>query len=79
MNGDKKYKEIYDKFGGSYGDLILEHLRVLNELENTYCPQCEKLLIERDGFSIAVDNIKNEFCPYCGKHIAGSGMRKNRE
>ena len=33
MNGDKKFKEIYDKFGGSYGDLIIEHLRVLNELE----------------------------------------------
>ncbi|UCF13485.1 MAG: hypothetical protein JSW06_04300 [Thermoplasmatales archaeon] len=33
MNGDKKFKEIYDKFGGNYGDLILEHLRVLNELE----------------------------------------------
>ena len=33
MNGDKKFKEIYNKFGGSYGDLILEHLRVLNELE----------------------------------------------
>jgi hypothetical protein len=33
MNGDKKFKEIYDKFGGSYGDLIEEHIRVLNELE----------------------------------------------
>ena len=51
----------------------------INEGENTYCPQCGKLLIERDGFSIAVDYIKNEFCPYCGKHIAGRGMRKNRE
>ena len=39
MNGDKKFKEIYDKFGGSYGDLIEEHLRVLNELE-----KCRKLL-----------------------------------
>jgi len=39
MNGDKKFKEIYDKFGGSYGDLILEHLRVLNELE-----KCRQLL-----------------------------------
>jgi len=39
MNGNKKFKEIYDKFGGSYGDLILEHLRVLNELEN-----CRKML-----------------------------------
>ncbi|UCB59333.1 MAG: hypothetical protein JSV67_03315 [Thermoplasmatales archaeon] len=33
MNGDKKFKEIYDKFGGSYGDLIEEHIRVLNKLE----------------------------------------------
>jgi len=39
MNGDKKFKEIYDKFGGSYGDLILEHLKVLNELE-----KCRQLL-----------------------------------
>ena len=42
MNGDKKFKEIYDKFGGSYGDLILEHLRVLNELE-----KCRQLLDEQ--------------------------------
>jgi hypothetical protein len=33
MNGDKKFKALYDKFGGSYGDLIEEHLRVLNELK----------------------------------------------
>ena len=39
MNGDKKFKEIYDKFGGSYGDLILEHIRLLNELE-----KCRQLL-----------------------------------
>jgi len=39
MNGDKKFKEIYDKFGGSYGELIKEHLRVLNELE-----KCRHLL-----------------------------------
>ena len=39
MNGDKKFKEIYDKFGGSYGDLIEEHLKVLNELE-----KCRQLL-----------------------------------
>lgn len=51
----------------------------INKGENTYCPQCGKLLIERDNFSTTVNNIKNEFCPYCGKHIAGRGMRKNRE
>ena len=42
MNGDKKFKEIYDKFGGSYGDLVEEHLRVLNEFE-----KCRQLLGER--------------------------------
>ena len=39
MNGNKKFKEIYDKFGGSYGDLIEEHIKVLKELEN-----CRKML-----------------------------------
>ena len=33
MNSNKKFKEIYDKFSGRYGDLIIEHLRVLKELE----------------------------------------------
>ena len=42
MNGDKKFQEIYDKFGGSYGDLILEHIRVLNELK-----KCRQLLDEQ--------------------------------
>jgi len=39
MNGNKKFKEIYDKFGGSYGDLIIEHIRIIQELEN-----CHKML-----------------------------------
>ena len=42
MNGSKKFKEIYDKFGGSYGDLIAEHLRVLKELE-----KCRKILRQK--------------------------------
>jgi len=42
MNGDKKFKEIYDKFGGSYGAIIEEYLRVLNELE-----KCRQLLDEQ--------------------------------
>ena len=39
MNGSKKFKEIYERYGGSYGDLIMEHLRVLKELE-----KCQKML-----------------------------------
>ena len=34
MNGNKKFKEIYDKFSGSYGNLIMENIRVIKELEN---------------------------------------------
>ena len=39
MNGIKKFKEIYDKFGGSYGDRIVEHIKVLKELK-----RCRKML-----------------------------------
>ena len=51
----------------------------VNQGENTYCPQCGKLLIKRDVFSTTVNNIKNDICPYCGKRIVGRGMRKNKE
>ena len=44
MNGNKKFKVIYDKFGGSYGDLIVEHIKVLKELEN-----CRKMLEKKTG------------------------------
>ena len=47
MNGDKKFKEIYDKFDGSYGELIEENLRVLNELE-----KCCQLLNEQTSKKI---------------------------
>jgi hypothetical protein len=49
MNSDKKFKEIYNKFGGSYGELIEEHLRVLNELE-----KCRQLLDEETKKKIKV-------------------------
>ena len=47
MNGDKKFKEIYDKFGGSYGALIEEYLKVLNELE-----KCRQLLENKKSMKI---------------------------
>ena len=39
MDGDKKFKKIYDRFRASYGDFIEEHLIVLNKLE-----KCRQLL-----------------------------------
>jgi pyruvate formate lyase activating enzyme len=40
------------------------------EAQNTYCPSCKKLLIERNGYSLLKNNIKDGCCP-CGKEIYG--------
>ena len=37
--------------------------------ENTRCPDCEELLIERNGFNIESNNLKNKKCPKCGAGI----------
>jgi len=37
--------------------------------DNTYCPKCGKLLIERYGFNIIRWNLKDHRCPECGEEI----------
>jgi pyruvate formate lyase activating enzyme len=38
--------------------------------ENTFCPKCQTLLIDRNGFSIVKNVItENKTCPKCGYHI----------
>lgn len=39
--------------------------------ESTYCYNCERLLIERLGYTIRANNIKDGCCPDCGVKIAG--------
>ncbi len=39
--------------------------------ENTYCPGCKKLLIQRVGFEIIKNSLKNGKCPACSYKIAG--------
>jgi len=39
--------------------------------ENTYCYNCNKLLIERRGFSVTKYCIEDGKCPECGTEIAG--------
>jgi pyruvate formate lyase activating enzyme len=41
------------------------------EGENTYCPGCKKLLIERSGYTILRNRLVNGCCPDCGKEIYG--------
>jgi len=42
--------------------------------ENTYCPQCGEMLIERWGYSIGKNIIDNGRCPYCHASVAGAGL-----
>ncbi|MBA3036689.1 MAG: radical SAM protein, partial [Desulfobacterium sp.] len=39
--------------------------------ESTFCFNCGKILIERLGFLVEKNIIKNSECPYCGVHIDG--------
>jgi pyruvate formate lyase activating enzyme len=42
--------------------------------ENTYCPSCKELLIERFGFTLATVNLTNGHCHICKTEIDGVGM-----
>ena len=42
--------------------------------ENTFCPSCSTLLIERYGFAIGTNRVRNGACPDCGVALAGIGM-----
>jgi pyruvate formate lyase activating enzyme len=39
--------------------------------ENTYCPNCGKTLIQRFGYSIKENKIKDSKCSYCAAEIDG--------
>ncbi|MFX0198155.1 MAG: AmmeMemoRadiSam system radical SAM enzyme, partial [Candidatus Hodarchaeota archaeon] len=39
--------------------------------EHTYCYNCQALLIERDGFRIRKNVLKDSRCPYCNTEIEG--------
>lgn len=53
----------------------LDHVYVGNiitrEHENTYCPKCKELLIQRFGYQIIKNKIKNGKCGNCGHKIPG--------
>jgi pyruvate formate lyase activating enzyme len=39
--------------------------------ENTYCPSCSSLLVERYGFTIIANRLIRGACPDCSTSIAG--------
>jgi pyruvate formate lyase activating enzyme len=40
-----------------------------HHLENTYCPNCEGLLIERRGLLVIQNRLRGDKCPACGRQI----------
>jgi len=39
--------------------------------DNTYCPNCKKMLVKRSGYSIVENVVRNGKCKYCGAKIGG--------
>ncbi|MEI6434669.1 MAG: AmmeMemoRadiSam system radical SAM enzyme [Bacteroidota bacterium] len=39
--------------------------------ESTYCPNCKKIVVERRGFTILANTMKNNRCIFCNAEIAG--------
>ena len=44
---------------------------VSSEFEDTYCPRCGKKIIDRSGYEIRTNHIKNGKCEFCGETIPG--------
>jgi pyruvate formate lyase activating enzyme len=44
------------------------------EAESTFCYKCNRMLIERTGYTIGSNVIRNCICPDCGSRIAGFNL-----
>ena len=42
-----------------------------HEAENTFCPSCKRMIIQRTGYMVGEINLKAGKCKYCGKPIPG--------
>jgi pyruvate formate lyase activating enzyme len=42
-----------------------------HEGEKTFCPQCQKVVIDRQGYSIREIHLDRGRCKYCGKRLPG--------
>ncbi len=65
----EKAREIARKVGLEY--VYLGNVPRGHKGENTYCPKCGKLLIERIGYTVLKNNIEKRRCKFCGHIIPG--------
>jgi len=45
-------------------------------LHHTYCTRCGIPLIERMGFSVIYNGLKDDECPQCGMNLVGIGLKE---
>jgi len=64
----KKAYQIAKSLGLNY--VYLGNVPGVQE-ENTFCPECGQLLIQRQGFAITQNKIKQGKCPACNFELAG--------
>ncbi|MFH1591357.1 MAG: AmmeMemoRadiSam system radical SAM enzyme [archaeon] len=43
----------------------------LPDSDRTFCPGCDEMLIDRDGYDVIENRIKDSKCPECGRKISG--------
>ena len=67
---DIKFLEDIVKIGEKSGLNYVYHGNV-GYGEDTFCPNCKKLILKREGFLISINKIKNKKCSYCSKKISG--------
>ncbi len=63
-----KAKEIAEAAGCKY--IYIGNVPVAG-VEDTICPKCKKVVVERRGFTILSNHIENGKCKYCGAAIKG--------
>lgn len=66
-----KAKEIAEETGIRY--VYIGNVSHTNG-ENTFCPACKNLLVERKGFSVTKNRIAGGKCSFCGEEIAGDWL-----
>ena len=42
-----------------------------HKANSTYCPACGKILLERRGYILGQNNLKDSKCKFCGESIPG--------
>ena len=64
-----KAKEVAKAVGLHY--VYIGNVFGVEGAEDTVCPACRKTVIERNGFAVLSNHVKNGSCEYCGGRIAG--------